>query len=334
MIDEPTLFVLGAGASQPYGFPTGEKLINEIIAILDPESTNVGYQRIQERIIASLEGSTETDDERLSRMAEFRKTLVGANAPSIDEFLSSTKQKYAQIGTRAIAAVLLEKERESVSKLMQSPDPDWYSTFFHRLLTDQPENLVRNKVFVITYNYDRSLEHFLVTSFNTRRPPNVSQEKWDQMVRDTVPVHHIYGKLGGIVPYENETSPHVVPYGHPSASISPDAIKLAAGNIKIIGPDSALMQQQHVFINNEMYRARNIYVLGCAFHKANMRILRWKDLPEDTIISGTCFKLPLGRMEKVTELTDGRLNATNLRNQTCKELLENDAVFQSFFDNE
>lgn len=31
MITEPTLFIIGAGASAPYGYPTGEQLKNAII---------------------------------------------------------------------------------------------------------------------------------------------------------------------------------------------------------------------------------------------------------------------------------------------------------------
>jgi len=31
MIDTPTLFILGAGASKPYGYPTGAELRTDIV---------------------------------------------------------------------------------------------------------------------------------------------------------------------------------------------------------------------------------------------------------------------------------------------------------------
>ena len=34
MIETPTLFVLGAGASKPYGYPTGPELRSEIVPTL------------------------------------------------------------------------------------------------------------------------------------------------------------------------------------------------------------------------------------------------------------------------------------------------------------
>ena len=33
MIERPTVLILGAGASKPYGFPTGEKLLRDIVDI-------------------------------------------------------------------------------------------------------------------------------------------------------------------------------------------------------------------------------------------------------------------------------------------------------------
>lgn len=39
MIRRQTVFVLGAGASYPYGFPTGEGLVNEIIGLASTDRT-------------------------------------------------------------------------------------------------------------------------------------------------------------------------------------------------------------------------------------------------------------------------------------------------------
>jgi len=38
MITKPTVLVIGAGASKPYGFPTGQELRDYILELANPEA--------------------------------------------------------------------------------------------------------------------------------------------------------------------------------------------------------------------------------------------------------------------------------------------------------
>ncbi|WP_156096076.1 hypothetical protein [Methanobacterium sp. SMA-27] len=51
MIKTPTVFVLGAGASIPYGYPSGEKLREEICHELEDPSHPYGLNASKSRIL-------------------------------------------------------------------------------------------------------------------------------------------------------------------------------------------------------------------------------------------------------------------------------------------
>jgi len=72
MISRLTVFVLGAGASYPFGFPTGEGLVNEIIDLTDTEDT----------IDTFLNNDCLAKD-----VKRFGRDLANSEASSVDSFL-------------------------------------------------------------------------------------------------------------------------------------------------------------------------------------------------------------------------------------------------------
>ena len=77
MIDERTIFIIGAGASVPYGFPAGKDLSKSIIEILsDPLSTSGGTHIVE---------NTDLESEELVRASkDFRNWGTDT---TIDKFL-------------------------------------------------------------------------------------------------------------------------------------------------------------------------------------------------------------------------------------------------------
>ena len=105
MIDVPTLFILGAGASVPYRYPTGAEL----------------RKRIVQNFHSSIENLTRKDP-KLSRSEKEQEVQEAANlirifekssVVSIDKFLSlnPTLQRYGKI---AITWAILTSEQNSV----------------------------------------------------------------------------------------------------------------------------------------------------------------------------------------------------------------------------
>jgi len=84
MINVPTVLVLGAGSSKPYGYPIGSRLKNDIIAelqlSLDTDSGWINELDIDKELVK-----------------EFIKKFDRSPKSSIDSFLAQQK-KYTEIG--------------------------------------------------------------------------------------------------------------------------------------------------------------------------------------------------------------------------------------------
>lgn len=161
MIKKQTVFILGAGASRPYGFPTAAELREHISQSFVSE--------LKQRMVAGGQAGACVSD--LLREAE---AFVSAfchpmQQSSIDLFLSRN-QEYSKIGKMAILFSILLAERQSgFGRDAPHPDVDWYTCLMDTMTKDLTKRadvgrFLRNKISFITFNYDRSLEHFLYDS--------------------------------------------------------------------------------------------------------------------------------------------------------------------------
>lgn len=96
MIRRKTVFVLGAGASYPYGFPTGESLVDEIIASVSADQTPHAFL---------YNGCVDRDVQR------FARDLADSEALSVDSFLEH-RSDFLKIGKLAICLGLIPRERD------------------------------------------------------------------------------------------------------------------------------------------------------------------------------------------------------------------------------
>ena len=138
MITKPTVFVLGAGASIPYGYPSGKNLIKTI------------YEKIitnEWRNIFSICGIVE------EHIQEFRFELKESQRLSIDGFLEH-RQEYKKVGKLSIAMALLELEDDDRITSFEVRDKGIYHYIFDRLNSECTEwdEFRKNKVSFITFN--------------------------------------------------------------------------------------------------------------------------------------------------------------------------------------
>ncbi len=209
MVTIPTVLILGAGASSMYGFPLGSELKQNIIQRLSQEGTAL-YEQY------SLMGFEQT------LVKKFRDALKQSGVKSIDAFLEHRKE-FIEIGKTVIAEVLIPNENES--NLFNS-DSDWYGYLLDRL-NSSPENFDKNKLTILTFNYDRSLEWYMFNAFQAR----YGLTKQDAIqVFNFVPVIHLYGSLGNL-PWEEDCRPYSPLNDRPNIYLARDKIKIIHENI-------------------------------------------------------------------------------------------------------
>ncbi len=101
--------------------------------------------------------------------------------------------EFTDIGTLAIAATLIPCESHSRLFPPNAPRRDhWYEVFANMLDVGERRYL-RNRVTVITYNYDRSLEQYFASVMLNRLPARGSAV-WRHY--EHIPVLHLHGQLG------------------------------------------------------------------------------------------------------------------------------------------
>ncbi len=97
MLTEPTVIVLGAGASCPFGYPLGKELVRLVIHALGGANNSV-YKTLRNL------GNT---DEDISR---FRYSLQYSASFSVDAFLEHNRE-FEQMGKAAMALILKSFEK-------------------------------------------------------------------------------------------------------------------------------------------------------------------------------------------------------------------------------
>ena len=141
-------------------------------------------------------------------------------------------REFIDVGRWAIAMALLEAERKSNLK----PGKNWYKRLFTALDASY-ENFCKNRLKIITFNYDRSLEKYLSDVF----PYKYKQEKSADCLKElkSLKVYHIYGSLGPLE-WQCDKKEDAVPYGTTVDYETPGAraiVHRAAQNIEILRPE-------------------------------------------------------------------------------------------------
>jgi hypothetical protein len=268
MVEIPTCLVLGAGASIPYGFPSGIDLRKRILKNFEDSNWH--------NLLSEL--GFEDKDFIKSFYSDFNISKI----LSIDKFLE-VRYDYLNIGKLAIAFALIPFEyRHNLLEIDDSPDR-WYAQFWNKLLTQKLNQLPSNKLRIITFNYDRSLDYFIYNAIKGSYP-KVTEDNCATFL-DMLDIFHIYGKLGNL-PWQGEPSR---PY---SPKTTNHQYKIASDQIKII---SEQLPKHDMFDDPLRYLSdvQRIFFLGFGYDESNFNRLRMERVPdiEKKEIWGTTFGL-------------------------------------------
>ena len=275
-ITQKTVLVLGAGASNAYGFPLGRGLRD--LACTPPGD------HISEAIKEA--------GYDLSEMNDFIETLQHFGYTSVDWFLED-RTEFIPIGKAAIAACLIPFENPAKLFPPQATTEHWYELLLN-IMASPIEEFCNNELSVITFNYDRSLEYYFLKVLETRLK---SLDKAVDLL-STFEIVHVHGSLGELLQVSNTRD-----Y---TPEVSSESIKIAADNIIIVGEasdDSQSFEQARVLLNN----AERIVFLGFGFHPESVRRLGifnepWDEEKRQKIkVGGTSRGMPLHNWNNIQE---------------------------------
>lgn len=237
MIENRAVLVLGAGASKPYGLPLGSELRDEVLRA----STDLDLR-------ARLGGNYD------SQLQDFCASLAQSGFSSVDAFLEQ-RPEWTDIGKSAMALCLLAAERQAKDKLFppHQPKDHWYEVLWSCLRAPSWSAFKRQPLTVVTFNYDRSLEHYLarVLTNNYSIKPETA--------RAALPVLHVHGTLGE---YD----------GTFGQLVDKASYNLASRSIRVVH-EADVRHSDFVRARTLIVAAERVLCVGFGYHDANMRKL-------------------------------------------------------------
>lgn len=247
MIKHETVFILGAGASKPYGFPTGLDLLKLVgHGLLDHTKTNA--------ILEEMGFSKELQE-------DFGIQLLASQKLSVDAFIEGrTEPEFIELGKAAIASFLIPFE--NISNLLERKrEITWYQYLFNQI-GGNPGDFNYPNISIITFNYDRSFEYFFLHALMNSSGLN---EQQTAIHISNIPIVHIYGKLA---------EPHFINSNGRSFhhEVTRKDVEKSFENIKIVSEVTG--ETEEIRKSREIiYGARKLIIIGFGYHDVNIERL-------------------------------------------------------------
>ncbi len=318
MIDKKTVFILGAGASCPYGYPSGARLREWICSLED----FMNYKHLWD--------SKSAQNISMGQVRQFGDAFAKSSIKSIDIFMANNP-KLAPVGKYIIAFEVFKAESQSCfrekAKIRQEHlayainhgkiEPrqltlipmfqggDWYSYLYNRLI----EGLVGKNALpdfsngdlaFTTFNYDRSLEHFLYESLSNSFTEVPEPEVINCLKK--LKILHVYGQ---IVPLKWQST-EGVDY---APQINKELLQKTSQNIRTIYEEK--QNPDLIEAQNLLKQAEQIFFLGFGYAEENMEVLCLPGIIQPNCkVYGTAFNLIKEEAERTERsINHGRMEA-------------------------
>lgn len=295
MITKPTVLVLGAGASMPYGMPSGADLKNEIWRLLLSDSERQYSDGERFHLCGVMQNAGFNPQE----MKLFAKKLRDSPRATIDAFLACQPQ-FAKIGKASIALGLLlfynrNKPKSANSKLERA----WYHLLYEKL-GHSLSQWHANKLSIVTFNYDCLLERYLREWMTNDF--DATKEQCDSALTH-LGMLHIYGKISTDIDTLN---------------ISPEDLVEITSGLRVINESENEHNHEIGVAYDRIMDAERICFLGFGYDPINVKLLRISNKwhpntyaaelghpdPPKKIVGGTTYDMNPKDISRVIELFD------------------------------
>jgi len=301
------VLVVGAGASKEVNLPVGEELKQAIASSLGFRVTDMsqvvgGDQKIVEVFyqLAQQPGNQRGDINPYLQTATLIRNAM-PQAQSIDNFIDSHRSdtRIAQCGKLAIVSCILRAERASSLRVDRSNiyntirfaevTNTWFNGLFQLIVQscqrdEVPDRL--RKIAVISFNYDRCLEHFLHGALQNYY--SMSSDQAAVTLRE-LDIFHPYGTVGSLPWADSSTG---VEYGGEPFS---QQLASLATRIRTFTEGTNETASDIVSIRSSLGSAERVAFLGFAFHALNLELLYGAKLkqaaPHDSLVYATALGL-------------------------------------------
>jgi hypothetical protein len=289
MISKPTVLVLGAGASVPYGFPTGIKLAQwacrecEAVRLKDGRFNDTKFSR-------AVFGGFPRRGLGHDLLSDFGSVFRDSACTSLDAFVETTgNHRFLPLVKAAIITRLVQCERDdrlfpdADGHELPNADSDWCAYLLREFLkTTDEAGFVNNELKVVTFNFDRSFERKLFRMIKSAY--GVSGAVAVQL-RATIPVLHMHGSLGSEAWCGSET-----PESREYISTATEAQQGALfDRIHLVHEE--ISQEDRERAHEWLTAAHTICFLGFGFHRINIGRLRMNEPHRNATVWGTALGL-------------------------------------------
>lgn len=294
MIQDETVFILGAGASIPFGFPSGKTLVDRIIKGSHDDHSDFG-QLFPRNL-------------RL----EFSKALDLSFAPSIDDFLEK-QPKFMEVGKAAICSQLIINEQPDF--ITRKTKGNWYDLIWGCMLAKKTD-YGKNKISFITFNYDRSLEFFFKRSLINYF--DVSKKEASKLL-ENIPIIHVHGTLGEFT----EGQPNYRDY---NPNLTKQIIQTSAKMIHLFHDSSPNAKDVKTKAKQLFNKAKSICLLGFGYHPVNIERIRVDEFIYKASMFGSTYGMGEAEMRAVRSMLGGDRITLGESNQDCLEFLRQNFI--------
>jgi hypothetical protein len=266
LLPEKTVFVLGAGASCAYGFPSGHELLQKVgrSAISNPPAF----------VLAACLAPPDA-------AKDFGTRLLRSGSNSIDEFVGDAPQ-FSLMAKCFIAEYLFRRENDAAVcpdgtryRAGEYEKGDWARELIRHLVQGGINQI--KPATIITFNFDRSFERRIVTAIAARYGVSLEEA---HVAAKPVRVLHASGWMG-FPEWVGGDAPSVKTVHWGGEGPEPSAVKRAADQIVFVHEPRA--DESLIPARLAIREARLVCFLGFGFHPANLTAL---DL--SNVVPGAC----------------------------------------------
>ena len=314
MIESKTLLILGAGASVPYGYPTGLQLRKELHDSNNLKALENGKYHQEAYLFCQ-----HFELSQLFSIDAFLAKRGEGQIGNSNGVISSDYQNfgtYAEFGKLAIAFCLIKRERACHIIPTDDPREDHWLEYLWNHMSDGPkEDFKNNQLKIISFNYDRVVERFFQTTIEHTYGTD-SQEASE--LSKSIEIIHVYGNLQDL----NEMA-----YGE-----KPEDLASVAKCIRVIPEARNENDTQFEKAKKFIDWAEKICFIGFGFDSTNMRRLGFPnhDLSGKKI-RGTVYGMKAPEVKAAENLLGAKFfNSDNYTNLKTLEYAHHLTAFCSY----